>query len=202
MKSRGYGVAGRSEGTRTPNPRFWRPVLWPIELHSFSQDLALKCTTEPREASPQATFEMVSRREKPAPGAAPRAGTIRTANKVRLLRMHEQADEAGRALCVTGELGLQLRQRQPWRQLLGVEIGRDHHIGVVVRRAGRRARSREVADALRALAADILGGLLADLTFRERCHVRRNAIRHPMEHAEAAAAFGIHHGECEAFRTI
>ena len=25
---------GRSGGTRTPNPRFWRPVLWPIELHS------------------------------------------------------------------------------------------------------------------------------------------------------------------------
>src|SRR5215831_14568783 len=26
---------GRSGGTRTPNPRFWRPVLWPIELHSY-----------------------------------------------------------------------------------------------------------------------------------------------------------------------
>jgi hypothetical protein len=27
-------TTGRSGGTRTPNPRFWRPVLWPIELHS------------------------------------------------------------------------------------------------------------------------------------------------------------------------
>src|SRR5947209_5954104 len=27
-------MPGRSGGTRTPNPRFWRPVLWPIELHS------------------------------------------------------------------------------------------------------------------------------------------------------------------------
>src|ERR1700733_14927025 len=30
-------AVGRSGGTRTPNPRFWRPVLWPIELHSYDR---------------------------------------------------------------------------------------------------------------------------------------------------------------------
>src|SRR5262245_5646241 len=31
---------GRPGGTRTPNPRFWRPVLWPIELLACSRNRA------------------------------------------------------------------------------------------------------------------------------------------------------------------
>jgi hypothetical protein len=53
--------------------------------------------------------------------------------KTSSLRLHEQADEAGGALGVAGELGLQFRQRQTGRQLFGIEVGRYHHVGVVMR---------------------------------------------------------------------
>src|SRR5262249_53318519 len=118
--------------------------------------------------------------EKPDP-EFPGDRVMKSQPHYRLLRLYEEADKARRALRVAGKLGLQLRQREPCRQFLGVEIGRDHHVRVVMRRAGWRARPGKEADALGALAADILVGLLADFALRERSHVRRNAVRHPVE---------------------
>src|SRR3984885_1319436 len=116
----------------------------------------------------------------------------------RSLRLDEQADEPGRALDVAIELRLQLGQRQARRQVLGVEIGADDHEGVVVRRAGRGARSGIVRDALRALAADVFRRFLGHLAFREGGDVRRNAIGNPVEHTEAVTAFRIDHRKGEA----
>src|SRR5271163_3384145 len=89
------------------------------------------------------------------PARTPRAETPAAS-----LRLHEQPDQAGRALDVLVELGLQLRQREAGRQFLGVEIGRDDQEGVVVRRAGRGAWAGIMADALRALAADVLRAVI------------------------------------------
>jgi hypothetical protein len=112
-------------------------------------------------------------KQKTDPGSPRDRSTKSNLKNVSSLRLNEQADEAGRALGMAVELGLELRQREPGRQLLRIEIGRDDHEGVVVGRAGRRAGTGIESDALGALAADELVAVLADFAFRERGHVRR-----------------------------
>src|SRR5437868_7617235 len=63
-----------------------------------------------------------------------------------LLRLDEQADETRGAFGVRHaalrhQLGQELLARQTRRQLLWLEVGRDHHEGVVMRRARPRAGS-------------------------------------------------------------
>src|SRR5262245_54288145 len=88
------------------------------------------------------------------------------------VRLHEQADNAGRALGARRragghDLGRDLVLGQAGRQVGHLEVGRDQHEGIMVRlHGGRRARAGIEADALGALAADVLVGLLAHLAFR------------------------------------
>ena len=100
---------------------------------------------------------------------------------------------AGTILAVTSSLV------RPGGSSFGSRSVAIEHEGIVVRlHGGRRAGSGIEADALRALAADIFVGRLADLAFREAGDVGRNAIGDPVVHAGAAAAFRIDHQEREA----
>src|SRR6266705_1560970 len=108
----------------------------------------------------------------------------------------EKPDEARRALGVALQLRKELVTRESLRQLLRIEVGRDQRKRVVMH-AGRRrrARSEVVAQALSALAADVLVGELARLAFGESGHARRDAVSDPVIDAESLPAFGIDHHE-------
>ncbi len=82
----------------------------------------------------------------------------------------------------------------PGWQRLRVEIGRDQHEGVVVRRcrAACTGRSR-CGRPIGALAADIFVGWLADLAFGEAGHRDRDAVGDPVADAGGRAAFRIGH---------
>ena len=84
-------------------------------------------------------------KQKTDPGSPRDRSTKSNLKNVSSLRLHEQADEAGRALGVAVELGLELRQREPGRQLARIEIGRDDHEGVAI-------------SPLRVIAAGLIGG--------------------------------------------
>src|SRR5579864_5858644 len=107
------------------------------------------------------------------------------------LWLHEQADKAGRALGMTFKLRIEVRQRQAGRQFLRLKIGCDDLEGVVVRRAGRRARAGIRSDALRTLAADIFVALLAHFALCEGGRGRRDAVGDPVIDVEPGAAFRI-----------
>ena len=82
-------------------------------------------------------------------------------------RMRERADQAGRALGVAVERLDHLITRHAFLQRLRVEIGRDQGEGVMMRRAGRRARAG-VGRLLRgADAADKLVAGLGELALRK-----------------------------------
>src|SRR4029453_1327303 len=90
--------------------------------------------------------------------------------------LHEQADDASRALGAGRtagghDLGGDLFLGQAGRQLGRLEVSRDQHKGIMVWLDGRRGAGAGIeADALGALAADILVARLADLAFREAGH--------------------------------
>src|SRR5262245_27698258 len=126
-----------------------------------------------RGSSPRITKESLPKKFRGE--APPRPGTTKRSERVL-----EQADDAGRALRMRGralrhDLRRHLFLRQAWRQFLGLEVGGDQHERIVVRlHVGRRARAGVVTDALRALAADELRSILADLALGEAGHVGRN----------------------------
>src|SRR5262245_41142845 len=113
------------------------------------------------------------------------------------VRLHEQTDDASRALGARRragghDLGGDLVLGQTRRQLFRLEVSRHQYEGIMVRlHGGWGARAGIEADALRALATDVLVGLLADLAFREAGDVRRDAVGHPVIDARAATAFGV-----------
>src|SRR5258705_2801932 len=120
------------------------------------------------------------------------------------VRLHEQPDDAGRALGARRrarrhDFGRHLVLGQAGCQVGRLKVGRDKHEGIMVRLdCRRRAGTGIEADALGALATDILVGWLADLAFREAGHGNRDAVGYPVVHARAATAFRIVHQQCEA----
>ncbi len=105
----------------------------------------------------------------------------------------ERADDAGCTLGVAVEGLDHLVAGHAGLQLGWLEIGRDEREGVVMRRAGRRARAEIMRQAHPALAAHILVALLADLAFRKAGDRDRNAVGDPVAHAAGRRTFGIEH---------